>query len=77
MRFLNAPEGLESDQVKVQDSFEEKLKAYNVVFFFFPLIFSPKYRQSLYNKNVLLVSPSKFISFSSYTRNGTFTLTSN
>ena len=46
-------------------------------FFFFPLIFSPKYRQSLYNKNVLLVSPSKFISFSSYTRNGTFTLTSN
>ena len=35
VRFLNAPEGLESDQVKAQDSFEEKLKAYNVVFFFF------------------------------------------
>ena len=35
VRFLNAPEGLESDQVKVQDSFEEKLKAYNVVFLFF------------------------------------------
>ena len=39
MRFLNAPEGLESDQVKVQDSFEEKLKAYNVFFFFFFLLY--------------------------------------
>ena len=40
VRFLNAPEGLESDQVKVQDSFEEKLKAYNVFFFFSSYIFS-------------------------------------